>query len=72
MSAGHRIARSNYAEIFAGLSFDERRALKDISNGALAVGPLSAIARLDALVLIERDGQRIVLTENGRIVARLC
>ena len=72
MSTKHRIARANYEEIFAGLSFDERRALKDISNGALAVGPLSAIARLDALVLIERDGQRIVLTENGRIVARLC
>ena len=71
MSASHRIARANYAEIFAGLSFDERRALKAISNG-LAVSSLRAIGRLDALALIARDGQRIVLTENGRAVARFC
>ena len=71
MSASHRIARANYAEIFAGLSVDERRALKAISNG-LAVSSLRAIGRLDALALIARDGQRIVLTENGRAVARFC
>ena len=72
MSTNHRIARANYAKIFAGLSVDERRALRDISNGALTVGPVRAIGRLNALALIKRDGKRIVLTENGRVVARLC
>ena len=59
-------------EVFAGLSEDERTALKRIANGVRPVGSFGAVGRLDALALIEHDGQRIVLTQNGRIVVAFC
>ena len=72
MSADNEIPCSHCANIFAQLTDEERAALRAILSGKHVAKPYRALRRLFDLGLINSDGERMLLTENGREIVRLC
>jgi hypothetical protein len=71
MNAVESDARARCAEILSSLVIAERCALKAISNGTPGA-PLALLGKFKALGLIEHYGERILLTNDGWLVLRLC
>ena len=71
-SAVNSEIRSRCSEILSGLSVVERLALKAISNDEPVETSFHLLGKFKKLGLIEHDGQRIILAEDGWMVLRLC
>ena len=72
LSAINSDMRTRCSEILSGLTVIERRALKAISNDEPLEASFHLLGKFKRLGLIEHNGQRIVLTEDGWMVLRLC
>jgi hypothetical protein len=72
LSADNSDARTLCSEILSGLTIVERLALKAISNDERHAASVRLLGRFKVLGLIEHDGQRLILTESGWLVLRLC
>jgi len=72
MSADNEIPCSHCANIFAQLTDEERAALRAILSVKDLNKPYRALRRLFDLGLINSDSERMLLTENGREIVRLC
>ena len=72
LSDDNEIPLLHCANVFAQLTDEERAALRAILSGKHLNKPYRALRRLFDLGLINSDGERMLLTENGREIVRLC
>jgi len=71
VSAETSDARTRCAKILFGLTTPERFALKAVSNAEPTAARFPLLAKFEALGLVEHDGERIVLTDDGLLGLRL-